>query len=126
MDDKQKAKAFINVAQELGYEIQDLHDMDDRIKNWIADLVDMSSELDTTGDIQGLSDDGSSPLERLRIAKNPQKKKAPMVHSHHAPVTPPPIAPEPEKKKVKKEWVPDTIDPTVDIMKSIRNSSHRS
>lgn len=61
-----KTEQFINIAKDLGYEVQDLHEMDDRLKNWIADLVEISAELDATGDIAGVDEDGCSPLQVIK------------------------------------------------------------
>lgn len=150
-----KTRQFINIAQELGYDITDLHEMDDRLKNWIADLVDISEELDDTGDISGLPDDGSSHIEHLRdrfkcagttTGRSCSKPKT-FAQPYGTPVIPS-ADPEPEPEErveldqwdvmggkhrsrtgmgnTKKQYEPDTIDPTIDPMEEIRRLGGRA
>lgn len=126
-----KSKAFINVAKDLGYEVQDLYEMDEKLKEKIADVVDYEFEQVRTEDpverAQGRPKTFAQPYGTPVIPSSEKVEKPDTVEldrwdllAGHTKTRDPLGEP-----KAKKPYEPDAIRNDIDPMEEIRRIGGR-
>lgn len=118
-----KSEAFINVSKDLGYDITDLYEMDETLKEKIADVVDYEFDKVRVSGDHAVGQPDVDDFQLDDSYEEPEKEKVELdmwdVMAGHK------KSRDVWADNTKKEWTPDEVNPEVDIMEEVRKVGAR-